>query len=260
MNTSFSKKEETSFQTDTNKNEIKNINNKEEIYISNSISTVDKSHSSVEPNKIQETSQLFPIEFIWNSEKESKEVLLTCSYLNWSKTYLMKNDINNSKIFKYILYLPEGEYEYKFIVDGKSCIMENQPKKENKDKNIINNIINIKKIEKNKKEENKKEEKKIINKKEKKEEIYDSKYNLEFDLIVPSMSNYYNKLFEFKDEEKIMKDSYINIKKDKVPNVFINHIMLTNLNKNKTYTTYSITNRAKKKFVSFVYYQPLSKN
>ena len=206
-----------------------------------------------------------PIEFIWSSEKISQEVILSCSYLNWSKTYLTKPE-KNSKLVKYILPLPQGEYEYKFIVDGKGCIMENQPKNINKDKNnTINNLITVKKTEKNNSSNDTdlsdKSVKNINNKNCKKEiEIYDcSKNATDFNLCTPTMSQLYDKLFEFKDENEIIRDSYSKMHRDSVPNVFINHVMIMKKNKKNTYSTYSITSRTKKKMATIVYYQPLLK-
>lgn len=256
--------EDSSFLNTSNNFETKNSDNKEENNLS--ISTIDQSHSFASPKKIQESSPLIPIEFIWSSEEKSKEVLLSCSYLNWSKTYLMKPD-QTSKIFKYILSLPEGKYEYKFIVDGKSCIMENQPKNSTKDKNnFINNLIIVKKTEKNNSINDTNLTKKNVENKKVKEskkeiEIYDcSKNPSDFNLCTPSISQCHCKLFEFKDEKERISDTYIKVKPNMVvPNVFISHLMITKKNEENSYSRYSVTNRAKKKMVTIVYYQPLSK-
>lgn len=60
---------------------------------------------------------LIPVEFI--SETRVKTVHLAGSFNNWNPTKEQLEKIGEKK-FKIHLLLPEGEYEYKFIIDGKN--------------------------------------------------------------------------------------------------------------------------------------------
>lgn len=253
-------KEEDLTSKDITKKEFKNIDNTEDI--NTSVSTDCKSVITMAQNKKKEAFKYIPVEFVWVGE--AKEVFLTGSFCQWTGTYIMQK-ILNTNIFKYTLTLPEGEYEYRFIADGKICFLENKPTVLAKDqKNMMNNIIIVKKEENTIKNDKKNEiEEKIKSKKNKKKEaeIYDSNKNLlSFNLNTPSLSCLYKKLYEFNDENEFLteKDSYKKITREKIPNPFIDHLMTSEMKQNNTCAFCSMTKRAKKKLVTIVYYHPLS--
>ena len=239
---------------------LKNIDNTEDI--NTSVSTDCKSILTVAQNKAKKIFKYIPVDFLWVGE--AKEVYLTGSFCQWTGTYMMQQ-ILNTNIFKYTLTLPEGEYEYRFIVDGKMCILENKPKILSKDEKSMNNIIIVKKEEKLSKDGKKFEvgqkEKNSKKNKNKNREVYDSSKNiLSFNLNTPSLSCLYKKLYEFKDENEVLteKDCYKKIQREKIPIPFIDHLMTTEINENKTCMSCSITKRAQKKMMTLVYYYPMS--
>lgn len=155
----------------------------------------------------------------------------------------------------------------KYLVEEKDYTIENQLKNLNKYKNNINKNQIIFKTTENKEpnedkalsDRNVKKTQNNINDK-KETEVYDCSKNFSnFSLCVPSMNQFYDKFFEFKDDLGIIRDSYSRMQRDKVPNVFINHVMITQKNGKDNYSTYSVTTKTKKKMVNFVYYQPLFK-
>lgn len=239
---------------------LKNIDNTEDT--NTSVSTDCKSILTEAQNNSKKTFKYIPVDFVWVGE--AKEVYLTGSFCQWTGTYMMQQ-ILNTNIFKYTLVLPEGEYEYRFIVDGKMCILENKPKILSNDQKSMNNIIIVKKEEKvikeGKKIEMGQKEKNSKKNKNKNNEIFDNSKNfLPFNLKIHSLSSLYKKLYEFKDENEDLteKDSYKKIQREKIPFPFIDHLMSKEINENKTCMSCSMTKRAQKKLMTLVYYYPMS--
>ena len=77
--------------------------------------------------------------------KEAGSVLLTGSFCNWSYNYYLT--ITKTGIFSITIEIPEGENEFKFIVDGKEKLSEHYPIKLDNNGNKINYIIAKNEIE-----------------------------------------------------------------------------------------------------------------
>ena len=77
--------------------------------------------------------------------KEAGSVLLTGSFCNWSYNYYLT--ITKSGIFSITIEIPEGENEFKFIVDGKEKLSEHYPIKLDNNGKKINYIIAKNEIE-----------------------------------------------------------------------------------------------------------------
>ena len=71
--------------------------------------------------------------------KEAGSVLLTGSFCNWSYNYYLT--ITKTGIFSITIEIPEGENEFKFIVDGKEKLSEHYPIKLDNNGKKINYII-----------------------------------------------------------------------------------------------------------------------
>ena len=71
---------------------------------------------------------LLTVQFHWNGK--AKEVFLTGSFAKWSTQFIMIETQQNH--FEISLNLPQGEYEYKYIVDGESKVDKSQPLISNK--------------------------------------------------------------------------------------------------------------------------------
>ena len=77
--------------------------------------------------------------------KEAGSVLLTGSFCNWSYNYYLT--ITKTGIFSITIEIPEGENEFKFIVDGKEKLSEHYPIKLDNNGKKINYIIAKNEIE-----------------------------------------------------------------------------------------------------------------
>ncbi|XP_061173801.1 5'-AMP-activated protein kinase subunit beta-1-like isoform X1 [Saccostrea echinata] len=85
--------------------------------------------------------KLLPTVFKW--EGGGKDVYITGSFNNWqSKIPLVKSSHDGE--FLTIIDLPEGDYQYRFCVDGNMCVDPNEPTVTN-DKGTQNNVISVKK-------------------------------------------------------------------------------------------------------------------
>lgn len=86
-------------------------------------------------------TKLLPTVFKW--EGGGKEVFITGTFNNWqTKIPLVKSSHDGE--FLTIIDLPEGEYQYRFYVDGNMCVDNNEPVVTN-DKGTQNNVISVKK-------------------------------------------------------------------------------------------------------------------
>ena len=86
--------------------------------------------------------------------KEAGSVLLTGSFCNWSYNYYLT--ITKTGIFSITIEIPEGENEFKFIVDGKEKLSEHYPIKLDNNGKKINYIIAKNEIEFEKENKNNK--------------------------------------------------------------------------------------------------------
>ena len=73
---------------------------------------------------------------------EAHEVILLGDFNNWNpKSHIMKKDEGGS--WKKILFLPKGEYEYRFCVDGQ---WQNDPRNERCVLNPFGTLNNVFKV------------------------------------------------------------------------------------------------------------------
>ena len=86
--------------------------------------------------------------------KEAGSVLLTGSFCNWSYNYYLT--LTKTGIFSITIEIPEGENEFKFIVDGKEKLSEHYPIKLDNNGKKINYIIAKNEIEFEKENKNNK--------------------------------------------------------------------------------------------------------
>ncbi len=115
---------------------IKTSKNKE-----NSEKSTDSSNENEEKYKNR-----VPTLFEWKDEAET--VFLTGSFCDWNQRFILnKNKYTDN--FDLLLYLPEGKYEFKFIVDN-NWVCSNYYNKITDEKNNTNNIIDNTNYYKNK--------------------------------------------------------------------------------------------------------------
>ena len=112
-------------------------------YLNNTYKTEEKEKNS--SNLILQTFEY---------RKEAGSVLLTGSFCNWSYNYYLT--ITKSGIFSITIEIPEGENEFKFIVDGKEKLNEHYPIKLDNNGKKINYIIAKNEIEFEKENKNNK--------------------------------------------------------------------------------------------------------
>ena len=229
-----------------------------------------------ENTKITELKEeTYPYNFIWN--QGGKSVKITGTFLdNWKKEVEMEKNINNG-IFEKTLYLTKSRHEFKFIVDGQWVC--SQQYEIYKDKNNINNIIDLTNYTPNEKDM------KIINQKLKPEKRkfskeYGCNYILEsnFKREVTSLPIFYKKSFDVNKGSKTKinkKDSNSFLNFNFTKNILENNEYKTILtisneklchvfyefesnykNNNNKYIKSSITQRYKHKFLTLIYYTP----
>lgn len=104
-----------------------------------SSSSAKRTTSSVNSSTTQDTypSTLIPVPFIWKDKADT--VYVTGSFCNWKQKFIMNKNNNE---FALILNLPEGSYQYKFIVDGRWQCSKYHPTYN--DNGMLNNIIEAK--------------------------------------------------------------------------------------------------------------------
>ena len=145
------------------------------------------------------------IKIIWT--EGGKEILLTGTFCNWNKFYLMKKNQNDEKFFC-ILDLPKGFHQFKFKVDGQWKNSSIYPKINNHG-NINNYIDNTSSNKENTNEstiesssistKNKNIFNHINNKNIIKNEKNIKKINIDFSYSKKNYCNYYPKINEMKD-------------------------------------------------------------
>ena len=145
------------------------------------------------------------IKIIWT--EGGKEILLTGTFCNWNKFYLMKKNQNDEQFFC-ILDLPKGFHQFKFKVDGQWKNSSIYPKINNHG-NINNYIDNTSSNKENINEstiesssistKNKNIFNHINNKNIIKNEKNIKKINIDFSYSKKNYCNYYPKINEMKD-------------------------------------------------------------
>ena len=83
------------------------------------------------------------IEFVINAGPGHESVCLAGSFNDWDPARKPLVDKKGDGVYRGILMLPPGEYEYKFVVDGKWCIDENNPCLASNDLGTLNSVIKV---------------------------------------------------------------------------------------------------------------------
>ncbi|CAF1511227.1 unnamed protein product [Adineta ricciae] len=91
--------------------------------------------------EMQNEKKTIPVVFRYPALAKDKEALLTGSFNNWKEKVPMVKSDND---FVVILELPEGEHEYKFLIDGRWEYDLNEASKDD-GLNGRNNIVTVKK-------------------------------------------------------------------------------------------------------------------
>ena len=219
-----------------------------------------------------------PYKFEW--KEGGRNIKITGSFLNdWKDQLEMKKNLNTG-FYEIILNIPKGIHQFKFIVDKKwECSSNYLTIKE---KNNINNIIDLTNYEPNQKSDYNKWLNSKENKKKKKRGIKDStEYNCNWPNIndindeAPTIPFHYINFFDLNNtsnQDYIKNNSninfYFNNSRNKLENTTFKTIMTISHDKishlcnsfkndnNDNYTHISITQRNKHKFLTFIYYSP----
>lgn len=253
---------------------------------SDKTTSASNNQSEISTDKID---NILEVEFEWT--EGGKEVFLSGNFISWDKRYLMKKEKDK---FVLKLNLSEGEYKYKFIVDGQWKIDESKQKCKEND-GVENNIIKVKfpqniqiisssslKDNKNsnqnfdKEKEQKPQPKTKTNLKKSKnknknktqkneEEGYGCNYD---DLsimkpIPPKCPLLYNHHYNFSNLKNysFTNESFGEMQKEKVPNIYYNHLMINKFEKTLNYISTSMTTRNSKnkgKLLTMIFYSPLN--
>ena len=83
------------------------------------------------------------IEFVIHAGPGHESVCLAGSFNDWDPTRKPLVDKKGDGVYRGILMLAPGEYEYKFVVDGKWCIDENNPCVASNDLDTLNSVIKV---------------------------------------------------------------------------------------------------------------------
>ena len=255
---------------------------------SNSLS--DKNEN--QEDKINEIK--IPTLFEW--KEGGNDIIITGSFCGWSHRFAM--DLNKkTNNYELLLYLPKGEYQFKFIIDNVwkcSSFYEKVTDNNNNTNNIIDNTKQLtEKIKEREKEnlrtadttpnnnfyeknKNRKVKKNInnttINLNEEMKKIYGIYYPLKEQLNEepPNLLQSYSSLINFSNysftNEKylynILKNNLIRetFKSGKIPtHVYLNHLFMSNED-SKNYLKITSIIRIRRKFTSIIYYHPKRKN
>jgi len=97
----------------------------------------DEENSTDTSNENEESKKRVPTLFEWKDGGEN--VFITGSFCDWNQRFILnKNKYTNH--FDLLLYLPQGKYEFKFIVDN-NWVCSNYYNKITDEKNNTNNVI-----------------------------------------------------------------------------------------------------------------------
>lgn len=258
----------------------------------NSFKNFEKNPSTNVQSEISENSIILdlnenkiPYKFEW--KQGGKNVKITGSFLNnWKEQIEMKKN-SNTGFFEIVLNIAKGIHQFKFIVDKKwECSSDYLTIK---DKNNINNIIDLTNYNPNKKLDDNKWLNFKENKKKKKKSTKDStEYNCNYPNIndindeAPAIPFHYIDNFDLNNTSKqdyiknnnVHKYLLFNNSRNKLENnnfksiMTISHEKISHIcssfqnyesNNSTNYTKISITQRNKHKFLTYIYYSPKTK-
>ena len=238
-------------------------------------------------NEVENITNDLKIPTLFQWKEEGNNIIITGSFCGWNRHFPMKKNEKNN-IYELLLYLPQGEYQFKFIIDGiwkcsnfyktvtdqngnTNNYLDNTIELNKKIKEIKNNDVYKKVLEK------KYEEDKIninINRNnvplsDKMKKVYGIYFpkkehlNLEPPRIPQSyilpidMYNYVNignKNFIYdKMKNNLIKMNYKITKNP--PHIYLNHIF-NNCFESENYIRSNINFRVRSKFTCLIYYNP----
>ena len=94
----------------------------------------------------QKTAKTCPrrrVEFVINAGPGHEFVGVAGSFNDWDPAKKQLTDKKGDGVYRGILMLPPGEYEYKFVVDGNWCIDENKPCLSSNDLGTLNSVLKV---------------------------------------------------------------------------------------------------------------------
>jgi hypothetical protein len=256
-----------------------------------SININSQSGNSSTSDKVENISNDIKIPTLFQWKEGGNNIIITGSFCGWSHNFAMrKNEKNN--IYELTLYLPKGEYQFKFIVDNIwrcSNFYPTVTDQNNNTNNVLNNTKELNDIIKEREKENQNTanttpdfDKNSTNLKKK-----SNHQNASVNLSEQMKKNYTN-LFPLKEQlnsepphlpqhylNPLSYNSYPNIGEKefiynrfknnlirqtfqsvKIPtHVYLNHI-LRNCKEEKKYIRSSISFRIRSKFATIIYLHP----
>ena len=261
----------------------------------NGSSLTSNSLSDKNDNQEDKSNEIkIPTLFEW--KEGGNDIIITGSFCGWKHRFTMALNKKTNN-YELLLYLPKGEYQFKFIIDNVwkcSSFYEKVTDNNNNTNNIIdntkqltekikerekenlrtadttpnNNFNDKKKIKKDKKNNNNA----TINLNEEMKKIYGIHYPIKEQLNEepPILLQSYTSLINFSNysynKEKyiynILKNNLIRetFKLGKIPtHVYLNHLFMSNED-SKNYLKITSIIRIRRKFTSIIYYHPKRKN
>ena len=246
-----------------------------------SININSQSGNSSTSDKVENISNDIKIPTLFQWKEGGNNIVITGSFCGWSRQFSMLKNKNNN-FYELLLYLPKGEYQFKFIVDNVwkcSNYYKTVTDTNGNTNNYLDNTIEFSKkiLEK--------QNKKIINEKKGNFDFNNNSNNINLE---EQMKKYYGIYYPERDflnveppklpqsyvspinlcnfgnigEKKFVYDKMRNnlikvcFKEIKSPShIYLNHIF-SNCKESDNYIKSNITIRVRSKFTSIVYYSP----
>ena len=271
----------------------------EKIFNTNISITEELNKSTNVDSTSENKSELVPFKFEWkgndNIETEKLEIMITGTFLNnWNDFMPMKKNLLTNK-YEYETYLSKKIHYFKYMVNSQ-WLCSDLYKTTKDDSNNINNYIDLSnfngedKIETNStdkenSDKNQVKNKKVVKRKKKSIERRNEGYGFKYPLIKdlnsrpPTALVYYkvpffldnpskqnkiqinNNSFSFEEknnsnENKCYKKIFI------VPHEKLGHMIpnINDIDSNQKYFRFSVTERKKHKFLTYIYFKPKEYN
>ena len=240
-------------------------------------------------NEIENITNDIKIPTLFQWKENGNNIIITGSFCGWNRQFSMVKNKNNN-YYELLLYLPQGEYQFKFIVDGIwkcSNFYETVSDQNGNTNNYLDNTIELNKKIKENKNNDFCFDKNVLNKKYEEDKIKlnikNNNVNLN-DLMKKIYGIYYPKKEQLNVEAPRLPQSYIlpidmcnfvnignnNFIYDKMKNNLINmnykitknphHIYLNHIFNNcierENYIRSNINFRVRSKFTCLIYYNP----
>lgn len=78
--------------------------------------------------------------FQWTESSPAKQVVVSGTFNNWEKNMMM---VKSGDMWRFPVFLPDGEYEYKFIVDGNWITDPKNPEQRPNTEQTFNSVLSI---------------------------------------------------------------------------------------------------------------------